>query len=209
MNFYPIIFIKGMSIAFSLIIAIGMQNAFVLKQGILRKNSFLIASLCSIIDVILIIFGVYGLGQFLSEHKILLTAFSWGGVLFLFGYSIMSFYSSFKKHSLNINSSQSVSSIKKTIIQVIVISFINPSAFLETCVLIGSVSTQFEKDQLPSFTLGASASSFIWFFALSYGARFLKPIFEKPIAWKILDFIIGCIMLAIAISFARTLEINF
>ncbi len=209
MSFHLLTFLEGMSICFSLSIVIGIQNAFVIKQGIRGKNSFLIAFLCSFIDAILIIIGIYGFGKFLSQHESLLWLFSWGGVLFLFGYGITAFYSAFKAHSLNINEQAKIDNIKEVIIKIITISIINPGAFLDTCVLMGSISTKFLPEELSSFAFGAIAASFVWFFSLSFGARLLKPIFENPLAWKVLDFLIGCIMFAIAISFMRTLKLGF
>lgn len=209
MTFSLLTFLEGMSLCFSLIIAIGIQNAFVLKQGILKNHTFLIATLCSSIDAIMITIGVYGFGAFLSKHEVLLKIFSWGGVLFVFGYSAVAFRSSFKTNTLNINDQPRINSIKEIFIKVFLVSIVNPNAFLDTIILMGSVSTQYPKEELFSFTLGASAASYIWFFALSFAARFLQPFFSVPKSWKILDFIIGCTMLAIGISLLNKLELGF
>lgn len=209
MTFFLAPFIEGMSICFSLIIAIGIQNAFVLKQGILKNHCFLIAMLCSSIDAILITIGVYGFGEFLSQHELLLWLFSWGGVIFIFGYSATAFYSSFKINTLNIDTQPKINTIKEIFIKVFLVSVVNPNAFLDSIILMGSISTQFPKEELFSFTLGSISASYIWFFILSFAARFLQPFFSKPTAWKILDFIIGCTMLAIGISLLNKLKLGF
>lgn len=209
MNFSFSPFIEGMSLCFSLIIAIGIQNAFVLKQGILKNRVFFVALLCSSIDAFLIVIGVYVFGNFLSDHHFLLWLFSWGGVLFVFDYSIMAFYSSFKTQTLDISSQSKINTVKEIFIKVFLVSVINPNAFLDSIVLIGSISTQYEKEDLFSFTLGASSASYVWFFLLSFAARFLQPFFLKPVAWKILDFIIGCTMFIIGISLLSKLKLGF
>jgi L-lysine exporter family protein LysE/ArgO len=201
-----LVFLEGFSVGFSMIIAVGVQNTFVLKQGILRTNSFLIASICSFIYAMLILLGIYGVGQLLLKYQSLLLFFSWGGVLFLFGYGMIAFYSCFKTHSLAVGDKFEIDDIQKTIIKVIAVSLLSPMVYVETCVLIGSLSTQFSSEDLPYFTLGTIVSAFVWFFSLSFGARTLKPFFKNPIAWKALDFMIGCIMFAIAISFANSLR---
>lgn len=200
MDFSLLSFIQGLTLSFSLIISIGLQNSFVLKQGIARKHSLIIALICSIGDAILIFFGVYGLGEFLESHALLLKTFYWGGVLFLIAYAGFSFLSSLKKQKLDIADQPKVISLKKAIITALVVTFLNPMAYLDTCVLIGSISTQIADPEKSSFTIGAILASFIWFMTLSFGSRFLAPIFAKPKSWKILDFMIGCTMLAIAIS---------
>lgn len=206
LSFIP--FLEGMSLCFSLIIAIGIQNAFVLKQGILRNHCFLIALLCSSIDAILIIAGTYGFGKLLAQSEFLLCLFSWGGIIFIFGYSALAFYHSFKTNALDINSQQKISSLKDIFIKVFLVSVVNPNAFLDSVVLMGSISAQYKREELFSFTSGAVSASYIWFITLSFAARFLKPFFEKPIAWKILDFVIGCTMLCIGISLLSKLKLG-
>lgn len=197
-------FIQGLSLCFSLIISIGIQNTFVLKQGIAKNYNFLIAIICSAGDAILILAGVYGIGQLLALHESLLHFFYWGGVLFLFGYGLMAFHSSFKKQKMKIYDDSNVTGFKKVIITALIVTFLNPMAYLETCVLLGSISAELPYNEKISFSLGAISASFIWFFLLSFGSRFLKPLFLKPISWKILDFVIGCMMFAIAISLIRS-----
>lgn len=208
MSFSIIPFLEGMSLTFSLIIAIGIQNAFVLKQGILRNHTILIAFLCSFIDSIMITIGVYGFGAFLSNHETLLRLFSWGGIIFVFGYSILAFRASFKNSQLNLSQQTKIDDLKQIFIKVFLISVVNPNAFLDSIILMGSVSAQFPKEEHLSFTIGAAMASYIWFFSLSLAAKFLQPFFTKPKAWKILDFIIGCTMFAIGISLLNKLNLG-
>lgn len=203
MIFYLPAFIEGMAIGLSLIIAIGAQNAFVLKQAILQNHLFTMAITCTLIDSILIIIGVNSFGDFFTYNNLFLEFARWGGGVFLLGYSIKSFYASFKIRSLETNIDNKKLSLKEIIITLLAVSLLNPHSYIDTCVLIGSVGACLPQDERISFTLGAILSSSIWFFALSYGASFLKIFFEKPITWRILDFIIGCMMLMIAISLMR------
>ena len=203
MTFYPVVFLQGLTLCFSLIITIGIQNSFVLKQGILKSHNLLIATLCSLGDAILIIAGVYGFGKILATHQLLLDFFYWGGVIFLFGYGLTSFYSAFKNNRLDLDSQPRILDFKEALIKTLVVTFLNPNAYLDGCVLIGSISSKILEEEKFSFTLGAISASCIWFFLLSFCSRFLKPLFEKPISWKILDFMIGCLMFAIAISLIK------
>ena len=197
---------QGLAVGFGLIIAIGMQNSFVLKQGILKNHVLVIALICSLIDSLLIVIGVNGFGAILAEHPLTLEFFNWGGVLFLFGYGLRSFYAAFKTQNLQVDNKPQLLSLKQAILMILVVSFLNPHNYLDSCVLIGSLSTHFSTDLRPSFALGAITASFIWFFTLSYSARLLRGVFENPLAWKILDFIIGCTMFTIAISLIYSIK---
>lgn len=200
MDFSLIAFIEGLTLCFSLIISIGLQNSFVLRQGIAKSHNFIIALICASGDSILILAGVYGLGVILKSNDLLLKFFYWGGVSFLLAYAAFAFRSSFKRQKLEIDNQPKVLSLRKVVITSLVVTFLNPNAYLDTCILIGSISTQIADPEKLSFATGAMLASIIWFFALSFGSRFLAPMFAKPKAWRVLDFIIGCIMLAIAIS---------
>lgn len=201
-------FIEGMSLTFSLIIAIGIQNAFVLKQSILGNRPLFIAFGCASVDTIMIVIGTYGFGGFLKDNALLLKVFGIGGIVFIFGYGIYSFYAAFQNKSLSTTSIKKIDNIKDILTKIFIVSVINPNAFIDSVVLMGSVSATFSKDQLLSFTLGAIAASYIWFFSLAYGATFLAPLFTKPRTWKILDFIIGCTMFVIGISLLKKLDLG-
>lgn len=193
--------IEGLGIGAALIIAIGAQNAFVLKQGISQNHVLATVLICAFIDTLLIIVGISGLGQILTSNIFLLHFARWGGVVFLTYYGFRSFRAAFKTQSLEIHLGKSpLPNLKETITTALALSLLNPHVFLDTVVLLGSIGAQFSPLERPFFALGAIVASFIWFFCMGFGARYLRPFFQKPISWKILDCLIGCIMWAIALS---------
>ncbi|MEK6734105.1 MAG: LysE/ArgO family amino acid transporter [Pseudomonadota bacterium] len=200
MNFLLSSFFEGFGIGMSLIIPIGLQNAFVLKQGILKNHVFIIALFCSLSDAILIIAGVNGLGVILSQNQFILESFFFGGVIFIFAYGTKSFIDSLKKHSLKIDDQPNNIGLKRTFKTLFIVSFLNPHLYLDSCIFMASITSLFSVDKKISFTIGACLASFIWFFTLGFGARYLKKFFTNPKAWKILDFIIGCVMYTVGIS---------
>lgn len=194
-------FLKGCLTGAGLIIAIGAQNTFVLKQGILKNHVFITAFFCALVDSLMIALGVGGLGAALSNSPALLLITRIGGVIFLLGYGLRSFRSVFKAQRLETDlKGPKKPSLKETLLILTALGFLNPHVYIDTVMLIGSIGAQFEPSSRPYFTLGAILSSWIWFFTISYGARLLAPFFAKDISWKILDFITGCIMWFIAFS---------
>jgi L-lysine exporter family protein LysE/ArgO len=191
-------FWSGLGTGLGLIIAIGTQNAYVLKQGLLRNHPFIIALICSSIDAVMIVLGVSGLGLIITSNQVLLDIARYGGALFLILYGIMSFKAVFKNEFIAIDRIKSKSTLKNTVLTLLALSLLNPHLYLDTCVLIGTIGAQFKGIEKKYFTIGAVTSSFIWFFALSYGAKLLVPLFQKPLSWKILDFIVGVVMWSIA-----------
>jgi L-lysine exporter family protein LysE/ArgO len=193
-------FIEGCGTGAGLIIAIGAQNAFVLKQGILKNYVFVTALICALIDAFLISVGVGGFGAILTTNVWLLTIARWGGAIFLFYYGFRSFRAVFKTESLKLETGPERPDLKMTVGTVLALSLLNPHVYLDTVVLLGSIGAQFPASERVFFALGAMLASFVWFFTLGYGARYLSPLFQRPLSWKILDFLIGCIMWAIALS---------
>jgi L-lysine exporter family protein LysE/ArgO len=194
-------FLEGCGTGAGLIVAIGAQNAFVLKQGLLKNFVFVTALVCALSDAILICLGVGGFGQLISCNHYLMEAARWGGAAFLLWYGFRSFRAVFHTNTLNVKqTSAEQPSLKLTIATLLMVSFLNPHVYLDTVILLGSIGGQFPETERIFFAFGAVSASFIWFFGLCYGARYLAPLFSKPIAWKVLDFIIGCIMWAIAIT---------
>lgn len=193
-------FVEGCGTGAGLIIAIGAQNAFVLKQGIMKNHVFVTALICSLIDAFLICAGVGGFGVILTSNLLLLSIARWGGAAFLFYYGFRSFRAVFKSESLKINVGPERPNLRMTLTTVLALSLLNPHVYLDTVVLLGSIGAQFPPAERLYFALGAMLASFVWFFGMGYGARYLAPLFQKPLSWKILDFVIGCIMWAIALS---------
>jgi len=197
---------QGFITTAGLIIAIGAQNAFVLKQGIFKNHVLITVLICSIIDAILIFIGVCGFGAALNSNALLLAIAKWGGVAFLFWYGLRSFIASYKTESLKINTNQpNLPNRRQSIISCLLFSLLNPHVYIDSIMLIGSIGAQFKPQSRLLFAVGAIIASTVWFFSLGYGARFLAPLFRKPVTWKILDFIIGVIMWSIAITLAVAL----
>lgn len=193
-------FYEGITIGLGLIVAIGAQNAFVIKQGLLKNHVFLISTTCFLIDAICITAGVLGLGAMISSSKPLLLVAKYGGALFLFCYSAKSFIAAFSTGILHVSNENTNLSFGNALVAVLAVSLLNPHLYLDTCFLIGTIGSQFSGDDRLYFAAGAVLASFIWFFSIGYGARFLLPIFQNPISWKILDFLIGVMMFTIAAS---------
>lgn len=193
------IFFKGLTTGGSLIVAIGAQNAFVLKQGLARKYVLWTALTCSIIDVILIGLGIGGIGYLLEKIPGLFGVAKWGGVLFLAWYGTKALKAAFQQESLNLQQTAEAKTLKQTIGLLVAISLLNPHVYVDTMMLLGSIGAQFEAHRW-IFALGAMSASILWFFLLSFGATFLAPLFESQKAWKILEFLIALTMYSIAAS---------
>lgn len=198
MDFNLTAFLEGLLVSLGSIMVIGMQNAFVLKQGIMRNHVLITSLICAFCDAILIIFGVSGLGAILSSNPTMLKFAKYGGIIFLYGYGIKSFISATKTNGLVVYNEVIAPNLKQTILTAFAVSIANPNAVLDTCVIIGGVSSNFAEELKPSFASGAIFASFVWFILLGFGARYLRKFFENPRSWKILDFIIGCTMFALA-----------
>ncbi len=192
-------FLAGLSLGFSLIIAIGSQNAFVLKQGLKKEHVFIVCLLCAVSDALLITAGVSGFSAIISRTPWIETLARYGGAIFLATYGTRSFWTALKKDTTLMPSETSYSSVGVIVMTCLAFTWLNPHVYLDTVVLLGAVSAQFPGRKI-EFASGAVTASFIFFFSLGYGARILTPIFKRPSAWKILDFIIGGIMWFIAVN---------
>ena len=191
-------FITGFSIGFSLILAIGAQNAFVLKQGLIRQNVFLVCLICAASDAILITLGVSGFGEIITEYPIIERLARIGGALFLFTYGVLNLYSAqTKTHALE-PTKKIQKSKRKTILTCLGFTWLNPHVYLDTVVMLGSISTQFENTA--AFALGAISASFVFFFSLGFGASKLTRYFEKPRTWRVLENLIGILMIFLGIT---------
>ncbi|MGS0682011.1 LysE/ArgO family amino acid transporter [Shewanella sp. 125m-7] len=191
-------FIQGMGIGGSLIMAVGAQNAFVLKQGLKRSHSLPIAAICSFIDAIMITAGVAGLGHLILAFPLIKDIASFGGAIFLLIYGYGALKSSFSENTMVSEENHVADSLKKAVLTTLAISLLNPHLYLDTVVLLGSISVQFEGTDKQWFGAGAVLASFVWFFSLSIGAKYLSPVFKKPKAWCYLDRFICFTMWSIA-----------
>lgn len=194
------IFLKGFIVTFPLIVAIGAQNAYVLKLGLLKQYVGVAVFLCIVFDFLLISVGVMGLGYFVQGNQILINSIAIIGIVFLVTYAFLSFKSALKNESLKIDDQNKTNPLKEVITMLLVFTFLNPHTYLDTILLIGGIGANIQNEMKLYFLLGAVSASATWFTLLGYGARFLIPLFKKPVTWKILDIGIGFIMLIIAYS---------
>ena len=192
-------YFQGIAIGLSLIVAIGAQNAFVLKQGLKQQSVFWVCTVCALSDSILIVLGVTGFAVVMQQHPEILSIAKWAGALFLFWYGMQHLIRAFKANEGLQASEREETQLSKVILVCLALTWLNPHVYLDTVVLLGSISTQFEHAKL-YFALGAITASWLFFFSLGYGARLLTPIFENPKSWKILDALIALVMWAIAVS---------
>ena len=198
-------FLTGFFLGLSLIIAIGAQNAFVLRQGILGQHVFYVALFCALADALLITIGVVGISFFLNNFisQNLNTLFSLSAI-WLFGYGVIRLRSALKSNKTIEVETSSLKGLLPTISVAAVLTFLNPHVYLDTMILIGSISQQFTGFHKITFSLGACLASFIFFFILAYGARLLTPIMQRPFSWKVLDSIVAIIMFTISFKLAST-----
>jgi lysE family transporter len=190
-------FWSGFFTSLSLILAIGAQNAFVLKQGIKKEHVFAVCLICALGDALLIFAGV------IQKFELVKQVAIYGGFIFLFVYSLKSLYSAFKNPKSLLPSVQHESKFSKIVLLTLAFTWLNPHVYLDTMLLIGSISTKFGNENI-IFGIGASLASLFFFFSLGYGARVLTPVFAKEISWKILEIFVGIIMLIIAFSLLFT-----
>lgn len=194
-------FFTGFFLGLSLIVAIGAQNAFVLRQGIIRQHVFYVALFCSISDTFLIILGVAGISYFLNdfihEYSKIIFGFS---ALWLFIYGVLRLRSAFRTNSTIISNNQEPLSLINAISTISIFTFANPHVYLDTVILIGSISQQFIDLNRIYFAIGACSASFVWFFIIAYGAKLISPMIHKPSHWRIFDSLIALIMFIIAFN---------
>jgi len=198
------IYIKGLLIGFSLCMVIGPQNAFILKQGLKKQHVLWVCTLCALSDSVLIWFGVAGFANVIQASPILIQWAKFIGAGFLFIYAILHVKHAMKGGQVLLASStHQAESLTKIIFICLAFTWLNPHVYLDTVVLIGSLSIQYGASAL-SFGLGAATASWILFFSLGFGAKLLLPYFQSTKAWQILDGIIAVVMFSVALSLVVT-----
>jgi L-lysine exporter family protein LysE/ArgO len=189
----------GFLLGLSLIVAIGAQNAFILRQGLRREHVLPLVLTCAISDAILIALGVAGFATVLSRLDWLEPVMRYGGAAFLAVYALRSAHSAWNGGASLRAGETTATSLKAAFFTCLAFTWLNPHVYLDTVVLLGSISTRYA-GQETAFALGAMTASFAFFFSLGYGARLLAPLFARPVAWRILDGLIALVMTAIAIK---------
>lgn len=197
-------FLSGFLLGGSLIVAIGAQNAFILRQGLLRSHVFVLCLVCALSDAVLIAAGVAGLGALVAAAPRLLAVVTVGGALFLFAYALFALRRALRPQALAAARSGQ-GGLKAALGACLAFTFLNPHVYLDTVLLVGSISATHEGAARAAFGAGAAAASFVWFFGLGYGARLLQPLFARPAAWRVLDLLIAAVMATIGASLLRGL----
>ncbi|MEM8732352.1 MAG: LysE/ArgO family amino acid transporter [Pseudomonadota bacterium] len=190
--------LAGFALGLSLIVAIGAQNAFVLRQGLRREHVFWVCLTCAVSDSILIAAGVAGFGTLTERWPWFADAMRYGGVAFLLFYGARSFWSAWKGGETLTAGTGEEARLRPVLLTILALTWLNPHVYLDTVVLLGSIAAQYPSAL--GFALGATTASFSFFFGLGYGARSLAPLFARPRAWQWLDLAVGLVMWAIALK---------
>ncbi|MGD1878794.1 MAG: LysE/ArgO family amino acid transporter [Kiloniellaceae bacterium] len=193
--------LEGLALGASLIIAIGAQNAYVLRQGLRRQHVFAVASICFLIDCALIALGAGGFASLLRSVPSLPDIAAWGGAVFLAGYSLRALHAALRPGSLaDAEKANAAKGLRAAVLTALALSLLNPHVYLDTVILLGGIAARYGGETRIAFALGAMAASGLWFYGLGYGARRLAPFFESPKAWRLLDGFVGCVMAVLAAS---------
>jgi L-lysine exporter family protein LysE/ArgO len=196
----PVLF--GFVTGLSLIVAIGAQNAFVLRQGIRNEHVLPVVILCAVSDLVLIVAGVAGVGALVTAHPQLMTIARYGGAAFLLIYGLMAARRAFRPATMTPGDT-GPARLSAVLLTCLALTFLNPHVYLDTVVLLGTLASQ-QGDGRWRFGAGAALASLVWFFGLGFGARRLAGLFAKPVTWRILDGVIALTMIALSVSLALT-----
>lgn len=188
--------LAGLLTGLSLIVAIGAQNAYVLRMGLLRQHVGLIVLICVASDIALISAGTAGVGTVVARASVVLSILRWIGVTYLAYFALSSWRRAFKDESLAA-ATKAPGSTKQAVVTVLALTFLNPHVYIDTVLLLGSISNQYG-DARWYFVLGASLGSLLWFTSLGYGARLMSAWMAHPRTWRILDVTIGVVIAIVA-----------
>jgi L-lysine exporter family protein LysE/ArgO len=194
--------LAGLLTGLSLIVAIGAQNAYVLRMGLSRQHVTLIVAICGISDIVLIVLGVAGVGGVIRSAPVALQILRWVGVVYLCLFAVRSFWRAFHAGVL-LPSKADKPTTSAVVSTTLAFTFLNPHVYLDTVLLLGTIGNQYGHQRW-FFALGASISSLLWFSGLGYGARFASRLMSRPGTWRALDCAIGVVMLAVAFKLTVT-----
>ncbi len=195
--------LTGLGAGAALIVAIGAQNAFVLRQGIRSEHVAPIVLVCAVSDIVLIIAGVAGIGAIIEAAPIALEIVRWAGAAFLLGYAVVAARRALRPQPLKPGDAPSMS-VRAAVLTAIALTWLNPHVYLDTVVLLGSIANATGETARWFVALGASVASVLWFSALGFGARLLAPLFARPASWRVLDAGIAVVMLVLAVTLIVT-----
>ncbi|WP_229429302.1 LysE/ArgO family amino acid transporter [Massilia sp. ST3] len=199
------VFLQGLGLGASLIMAIGAQNAHVIRTGVRGQHVLPVVATCIVIDVVLIALGMAGLGALVESSPVMVGVARYGGAAFLVWYGLRCFASSARRSdggALSVDG-QHMQTLGKALATVLAISLLNPHVYLDTVVLLGTVGGSFASPQRLSFALGAMTASVLWFSALGFGARRCAPVLSRPAVWRGIEAFTGSLMLLLALLLLR------
>lgn len=188
--------IEGFAFGFSLILAIGAQNAYVLRQGLLNRHVFVVCVICAVSDAALIAAGVFGVGTITASSPVAVQIAAGAGAIFLFAYGGMRLRAAMRPRTMTAGEGGD-EGLKSAALTTLALTWLNPHVYLDTVLLLGGISARFAGWGRGFFGMGAVAASFVFFFSLGYGARKLAPLFARPRAWQILDAFVAVVMFVI------------
>ena len=189
--------LSGLLTGLSLIVAIGAQNAFVLRQGLARRYVGVVVAICAVSDALLILAGVSGIGAVVRDHPTALTVLRWVGAAYLLGYGVLSLLRLRRPQALDAAEARA-GTLRSAVVTTLALTYLNPHVYLDTVLMLGSIANQHGHPGRWWFAAGAAAGSIAWFTALGYGARAASPVLARPVTWRVLDLLIGVVMIALA-----------
>lgn len=192
--------LSGLGFGLSLIVAIGAQNAFVLRQGVRGQHVLPVVAVCAVSDIVLIGAGVAGFGTVVESFPAVLTVARYAGAAFLIGYALLAARRALGSSALIADAAGASVAVGASVLTCLALTWLNPHVYLDTVVLLGSFASAYAAPDRWFLAAGAMLASVLWFLALGYGARRLGPLFARPIAWRVLDSLIAVIMLALALG---------
>ena len=191
-------FVHGFSSTAMLIMAIGAQNAFVLRQGLRREHVLPVVALCALSDAVLLQAGVWGMGGVLAARPEWAQFMRWAGAAFLAAYALQAATRALKPAHMLVSASGPGASLRTTLLTVMALTWLNPHVYLDTVVLLGTMATPYPAWGRALFAAGGSLASALWFLLIGLGARWLAPLFATPAAWRVLDGVTATTMLVLA-----------
>lgn len=192
-------FANGFSSTAILIIAIGAQNAFVLRQGLRREHVLPVVVVCALSDAILVQAGVWGMGSAVQSHPALLVAARWLGAAFLMAYAARALLRACKPAAMQVATDGTApAGWQPVVLTAMAFTWLNPHVYLDTVLLLGAIASPYPPSLRMGFAAGASLASLVWFASLGWGVRWLAPLFASPHAWRVLDGLVAAMMLVLA-----------
>ena len=191
--------LDGFLLGGSLIVAIGAQNAFVIRQGLVGRHVFWVCLFCAVADTTLIFTGVYGIGLIVSYLPSIIPFMTYAGAVYLAWFGIQALQRLFKPVAVYAET-QASDTLKAALLRCAGFTLLNPHVYLDTVVLVGGLANARLLDERDLFAFGAACASFVWFFVIGFGAMALKPVFDRPAVWRFIDAVIAVVMLSLSVQ---------